>query len=148
MPQCREEKENKYCIFTIWPWPSTRTPSPGVMKFKILGRLFLSHHIYILSFSDLCLGVEKKTLKEINAFSLYDLYGLCPSTITLAPEFMKFIISLVIITLHLVCLNHALRRTLLKKYGTSIYNFLSPYPTNSTYQIWLRLAQQFLRWRF
>ena len=25
--------------------------------------------------------------------------------------------------------------------GYKIYNFLSPYPTDATYQIWLRLAQ-------
>ena len=25
--------------------------------------------------------------------------------------------------------------------GHEIYNFLSPYPTDGTYQIWLRLAQ-------
>ena len=25
--------------------------------------------------------------------------------------------------------------------GHEIYNFLSPYPTDATYQIWLRLAQ-------
>ena len=25
--------------------------------------------------------------------------------------------------------------------GHEIYNFLSPYPTDDTYQIWLRLAQ-------
>ena len=76
---------------------------------------------------------------------------------------MKFTIlvdpSLVIITTHLVCLNHApeLRRRFFKKYinftlftpklpplgvgGHEIYNFLSPYPTDATYQIWLRLAQ-------
>ena len=26
-------------------------------------------------------------------------------------------------------------------WGHEIYNFLSPYPTDATYQIWLRLAQ-------
>ena len=31
--------------------------------------------------------------------------------------------------------------------GHEIYNFLSPYRTDATYKIWLRLAQQFLRRR-
>ena len=76
---------------------------------------------------------------------------------------MKFTIlvdpSFVIITTYLVCLIYAweLRRRFLKKYSKltlftpklpplwvgvhEIYNFLSPYPTDATYQIWLRLAQ-------
>ena len=82
-----------------------------------------------------------------------------PSTRTLALRVMKFTIlvgpSLVIITIHLVCLNQV--RRFLKKYinfarftlklpslaggGHEIYNFLSPYPTDATYQIWLGLAQ-------
>ena len=67
--------------------------------------------------------------------------------------------SFVIITIHLVCLNHALkqRRRFIKKYinftlftqklhplgvgGHEIYNFLSPYIKNVTYQIWFRLTQ-------
>ena len=73
-----------------------------------------------------------------------------PCTRTPAPEGMKFTIlvdpSFVIITIHLVCLNHALkqRRRFIKKYisftlftrklhplgvgGHEIYNFWSPYP--------------------
>ena len=76
---------------------------------------------------------------------------------------MKFTIlvgpSLVIITIYLVYLNHApeltrrfLRNTSILHFlpqnylplgvgGHEIYNFLSPYPTDATYQIWLRLAQ-------
>ena len=69
--------------------------------------------------------------------------------------------SLVIITTHLlvVCLNHApeWRKDFLKIYinftlftpklpplwvgGHEIYKFLSPYPIDATYQIWLGLAQ-------
>ena len=47
------------------------------MKFTIFGRPFLGHHYYILSLSDLWLGVEKKIFKEYkcNAFPLYELYG-------------------------------------------------------------------------
>ena len=39
------------------------------------GTPFLGHHYYILGLSDQCLRVEKNIFKEINAFSLYDLYG-------------------------------------------------------------------------
>ena len=78
---------------------------------------------------------------------------------------MKFTIledpSLVIITTYMVCLIYAweLRRRFFKEIqqfytfylkitfplgwggGHEIYNFLIPYPTDTTYQIWLRLAQ-------
>ena len=46
-------------IFTIHVCPSTRTPAQGVIKVKSFGRLFLCHHYFILSLSDLRLGVEK-----------------------------------------------------------------------------------------
>ena len=67
--------------------------------------------------------------------------------------------SLVNITIYLVCLIYVLelRRRFFKKYinftlltsklpppgggGHEIYNFLSPYPKDATYKIWLRLAQ-------
>ena len=42
----------------IWPRPSARTPTPGVIKFTIFGRLFLGHHYYTLSLFDLCLSEE------------------------------------------------------------------------------------------
>ena len=62
--------------------------------------------------------------------------------------------SLVIITIHLIC--PGVEKKIFKKYinftlfttklpplgvgGHEIYNFLSPYPTKSIYQVWLRLA--------
>ena len=86
-----------------------------------------------------------------------------PSTRTPAPGVMKFTIllhpSFVIITIYLVSLINAWeqRRRLFKKYinftlftpklpplwvgGHDIYKFLSPYPVDATYQIWLGLAQ-------
>ena len=75
---------------------------------------------------------------------------------------MKFTIlldpSLVIITIHIVCLNHAPEKRkdsyeIHKCYtfypyttfpwggGYAIYFFLSPYPTDASVQIWLMLAQ-------
>ena len=49
--------------------PQHKNPCPGLMKFYNFGRLFLSHHYmyYILTLSDLCLGVEK-ILTEIMHF--------------------------------------------------------------------------------
>ena len=40
MPLCSLE-EKKYCIFTIWLCPNTRTPVPGIMKLTILVDPFL-----------------------------------------------------------------------------------------------------------
>ena len=74
---------------------------------------------------------------------------------------MKFTIwidpSLVIITKNLFCLKHAPVEKIFKEIhqfytfylkitsplgeGHEIYNILSPYPTDATYQIWLRMAQ-------
>ena len=48
------------CIST----PLCKNPCPGGHDIYNLGRPFLGHHCYILSFSDLCLGVEKKIFKE------------------------------------------------------------------------------------
>ena len=36
-----------------------QNPSPGVDDIYNFGRPFLGHHYYILSLSDLCLGVKK-----------------------------------------------------------------------------------------
>ena len=45
-----------------------KNPSPGGHEIYHVGRHFLSHHYYILSLPDLCLGVEK-ILKEIMLFN-------------------------------------------------------------------------------
>ena len=94
----------------MWPWPDTRIPAPGDMKFTIFGRL--GQHCHTLSLSDLCLGLEKRILKEIMHF-LYHLYGhtLAQEPLPRGGGVIKFIIlvgpSLVIITMNLICLNHA-----------------------------------------
>ena len=48
--------------------PERKNPCPGGHESYNFGRPFLGHHYYILSLSDLYLGVEKKFLKEIMHF--------------------------------------------------------------------------------
>ena len=50
--------------------PLHKNPSPGGHENYHFGRLFLGHNCFILSLSDLCLGIEKKILKEINFFTI------------------------------------------------------------------------------
>ena len=81
-------------------------------------------------------------------------YMPCPSTRTFSLGVMKFTIlvdpSSVIITTYLVFKrNTAISYFFLQNYlpvgwgggGHEIYYFLSPYPPDATYQIWLKLAQ-------
>ena len=44
--------------------PLRKNPSPRGHGSYNFGRPFLGHHYYILSLSNLCLGVEKKIFKE------------------------------------------------------------------------------------
>ena len=82
--------------------PQHKNPCPVGHEIKNFGRPFLDHHYYLLTLSDLCLGVEKKFFKKkyIN-FTLF-----CPK---LPPLGMG---------------------------GHEICNFLSPYPTDASCQIW------------
>ena len=154
---------------TYMATPQHKNPCPGGHEIYNFGRPFLGHHYYVRSLSDLCLGVKKRIFKGIMHFH-YMTYMATPQPKNPCPRGLKFTIwvdpSLVIITIiHLFCLKYALdqRRRFFKKYinftlftpklpplwvgGHEIYNFLSPYPTDATYQIWLGLAQQFLRRR-
>ena len=87
-----------------------KNPCPGGHESYNFGRPYLSHKYYILSLSDLCMGVKMKILKELMQFH-YMTFMPRPSTRTPAPRVMKVTIlvdpSMVIITIHLVCLNHA-----------------------------------------
>ena len=58
------KKNNAFSLYDIWPHPSTRTLARGREIYNF-GRPFLDHNYYILGLSDLCLGVEKKIVKEI-----------------------------------------------------------------------------------
>ena len=77
-----------------------KTPCPGVHEIYNFGKRFLGHQYYILSVSDLRLGVEKM-FKEKHTF--YSFYPKITSPWDGDHE---------------------------------IYNILSPYLTDATYQIW------------
>ena len=88
--------------------PLHKNPCVRGHEIYSFGRPFLGHYYYILGLSDLCLGVEKKILKEIMHFHYMTCIMPHPSTRTPAPGVMKFTIladpSLVIINIYLVCL--------------------------------------------
>ena len=50
---------------TYMATPQHKNPCPGGHEIYNFGRPFLCHHNYILSLSDLCLGVEKTIFKEM-----------------------------------------------------------------------------------
>ena len=79
--------------------PQHKKPCPIGHEIYNFGRPFLGHDYYIISLSDLCLGIKFK--KYINLHFLPSNY--------LPLEWGG---------------------------GHEIYNFLSPYPTDVTYQIW------------
>ena len=55
---------------TYMATPLHQNPSPGGHEIYNFGRPFLGRHNYILSLSNLGLGVEKKIFKEIMHFAL------------------------------------------------------------------------------
>ena len=106
MPQYGQEKEKKYCMFTIWPCPKSpnaRNPAPGGLKITIFVDSYLVTIIIYLE-------EEKRIFKEIKWFSLYGFESHAPAQFP-APGVMKFTIfvdsSLVIISINLVCMDHA-----------------------------------------
>ena len=156
---------------TYMATPQHQNPCPGGHDSYNFGRPFLGHHYYyLLSLSDLCPRVKKKVFKEIMHFH-YMTYMATPQHKNPCPGVMKVTISvdpslvMVTITIHLVCLNHAPEQRSKLFYETHqfytfnhkipsfqggghvIYNFLCPDRTDATYQIWIRLAQYFLRRR-
>ena len=62
-------------MVTLWHM----NPFLGRHKIYNKRRPFLGHHYYIISLSDVCLGVEKKIFKEINCFH-YETYFVTPRT--------------------------------------------------------------------
>ena len=87
--------------------PQHKNPCLGGHEIYNLGRPYLGHYYYTLSFYEPCHGV-KKIFKEIHINFTHFTPKLPPLGVG---------------------------------GGHEIYNFLSPYPTDATYQIWSRLAQ-------
>ena len=102
----------------LYGHPLTSEPQPRGHEIYNSGRPFPGHHYSILSLSDLCMGEEKMSFKEIMHFHyIYTTYMATPQ-----PGHHEIYIlvdlSLVIITIHLFSLNHApeQRRGFLNKY--------------------------------
>ena len=53
---------------TYMAMPLHKNPCPRGHEIYNYDRPFLSHHYYILALSHLCLGIEKKIVKEIMQF--------------------------------------------------------------------------------
>ena len=143
MPQCRQERK-KYCIFTIWP----------IYNF---GRSFLGHYYYILSWSDLCLGVKQEIFKK----KIHVHYMTCMATLQQkkpCPGSHEDNFDKPFLGHHYNILNFLTMPCnreevfFLKKYinftlftpqlpslgmgGNEIHNFSYPYHTDARYQIW------------
>ena len=167
MPGSKEEdfkRNNAFSLYDIYGQTLAQEPLLWGHKIYNFGKPYLGHHYYIFSLSDLCIR-RKKIFKRNNAFSLFDLYGHAAAQEP-RPGVMKFTSwvdpSLVIITITYFVWNMPLSREeyfvrntsilhfLPKNYlpfGWGVMKFMSPYPTDATYQICLRLAQFFLRRR-
>ena len=90
--------------------PQHKNPCQWGHESYNFGRPFLDLYHFILSLSDLCLGVKKKIFKEKMHFH-YMTHMVTPQQKNPCPGVMKFTIlidpSLVTITIHFDCLNHA-----------------------------------------
>ena len=67
MPGSREEnflRKMHFHFMTYMATPQQKNPCPGDYEIYNFGRPLLFNHYSILGLSDLCLGVEKKILKE------------------------------------------------------------------------------------
>ena len=58
----------QFHYMTYMATPQHKNPCPRSHQIYNFGKLFLGHHYYILSLSDLCLGVEKTIFEEIMYF--------------------------------------------------------------------------------
>ena len=71
MPGSREEDfkgNNAFSLYDLYGHTLNKNPCPRGHESYNFGWPFLGHHDYILSLSDICMGVEKKILKEIMHF--------------------------------------------------------------------------------
>ena len=71
MPGSREEdfqRNNAFSLYDLYGHALAQEPCPRGHEIYNFGGPFRGHHYYILSLSNLCLGVEKKIFKEIMHF--------------------------------------------------------------------------------
>ena len=93
--------------------PQHKNTCPGGHEIYNFGRNLLGQYYYIISFSDLCLGVEKKIFKELMHFHCMTYMSTpqhknpCPGGHIINTFGRPY---LVIITIHIVRLNHARSR--------------------------------------
>ena len=76
MPGSTEEdfyRKNAFPLYDLYGHTLAQEPFPRGSESYNFGRLFLGHHYYIISLSNICMGVKKKNFKKNNAFSLYDM---------------------------------------------------------------------------
>ena len=152
-------RNNAFLLYDLYGHSLAQEPLPwGSWN---VGRTSLSLHFFILNLPNLCSEVEKKTLKEIMHFHYVTTWQ-HTSIRTSAPGVMKFTTlvdySVIIIPIYSAVLSmpRSRKKTFkdIHKFNTfypqiispwseghEIYNFLSPYTTDATYQIWFRMAQ-------
>ena len=87
--------------------PPHKNPCPGRHEIYNFGILFLGHHNYTLSWSDLCLGGKKKFFKKNNVCSLSDLYALAQEPLGVMKFTILVNLFLVTVTIPLICLVYA-----------------------------------------
>ena len=62
------KRNNVISLYDLYGHAVAKNSCPKGQEIYNFGRPFHCHHSYILSLSDLCLGVEKKIFKEIMHF--------------------------------------------------------------------------------
>ena len=105
-------EDNALSLYDSYGQAIAQEPLPRGNEIYNFARPFIGHHYYVLPFFDLCLGVENEIFKEIMHLH-YMTYMATPKHKNPNPRVIKSAIlvdpSLDIITIHLVCLNQALK---------------------------------------
>ena len=154
--------EKYFYYITYTATPQHKIPHPRGQEIYNSGRSFLSHHNHALSLSESC--ILKKIIRN-NAISLYDLCGYaipknpCPGgheiyncgrhflghhyyTLSLYGSAQEQIKKIFRDTHQFYTFYPKITSPWGGVGGYEFYNFLSPYPTDATYQIQIRQAQQ------
>ena len=73
MPVSKEDdfyRNDAFSLFDIYGHALAQDPCPGGHEIYNFGRPLLGHHYYILSVSNLFMGVEKNICREICIFTI------------------------------------------------------------------------------